>query len=78
VFGYIVLVRWSGSWRVYPSCERGTVSLMFLNLMFMSYLSNEMYGQVNAIIITIHPYETISLFPFDFIETDALCWHKML
>ena len=60
------------------SCERGAVSLMFLNLMFMSYLSDEMYGQVNVVIITIHPYETSSLFPFDFIENDALCWPKML
>ena len=73
-----MLVRWSGSWRVYRSCERGAVSLMFLNLMFMPYLSDEMYGQVNAVIIMIHPYETRSLFPFDFIETDALCWPKML
>ena len=63
---------------VYRSCERGAVSLMFLNLMFMPYLSNEMYGQVNVVIITIHPYETSSLFPFDFIENDALCWPKML
>ena len=54
------------------------MSLMFLNLVFMSYLSDEMYGQVNVVIITIHPYETSSLFPFDFIENDALCWPKML
>lgn len=38
------------------SCERGAVSLKVSEPDVMPYLSDEMDGQMNAIIITIHPW----------------------